>query len=390
MTTTATRTRTRRPASRRGVLIYAVGVLVLVHARRAGHGVVATTRRPAPAPSCSSLSPLLLAVGLRTIGREGWADAGLRLGRERGWYAVRAAAVPRAVRGRRSSLGALTGDVHLAPGAGRAVRGAVRDRPRRPPDCSPPSRSSAGAGTWSPGSRRSASRRCGGTSPSASCGPSGTCRTSSRSATATPTLPLAAQIPLFTVAVLAMAVIWGVVRDRTGSVWPAVLGHGMANAVAFPLLAADVVVIDSPLVHAARPEGLVVLSLLVLTAVVVYRRWGADRYCPAAWTTTTRQFPWATMLGWSALVLARSGPSASSSPASPRSRRPQPAVLRHPRAPSSSCCSRRSRPRQRCSSPWCRRADGWAPRGRTRTTVALAALAPIGLAVVLVVGSLVG
>ena len=34
------------------------------------------------------LSPMLLAVGLRTIGREGWADAGLRLGRERGWYAV--------------------------------------------------------------------------------------------------------------------------------------------------------------------------------------------------------------------------------------------------------------------------------------------------------------
>ena len=34
------------------------------------------------------MSPLLLAVGLRTLGREGWADAGLRLGRERGWYAV--------------------------------------------------------------------------------------------------------------------------------------------------------------------------------------------------------------------------------------------------------------------------------------------------------------
>ena len=84
------------------------------------------------------------------------------------------------------------------------------------------------------------------------------------------------QIPLFSVAVLAMAVIWGVARDRTGSVWPAVLGHGMANAVAWPLLSADVVVIDTPLLFGARPESLVVLPLLVLTAVVVYRRWGRD------------------------------------------------------------------------------------------------------------------
>ena len=90
------------------------------------------------------------------------------------------------------------------------------------------------------------------------------------------TLPLVVQIPMFSVAVLAMAVIWGVARDRTGSVWPAVLGHGMANAVAWPLLSADVVVIDSPLVFGARPESLVVLPLLILTAVVVYRRWGRE------------------------------------------------------------------------------------------------------------------
>ena len=67
---------------------------------------------------------------------------------------------------------------------------------------------------------------------------------------------------MFSVAVLAMAVIWGVARDRTGSVWPAVLGHGMANAVAWPLLAADVVVIDTPLLFGARPESLAVLPLL--------------------------------------------------------------------------------------------------------------------------------
>ena len=90
------------------------------------------------------------------------------------------------------------------------------------------------------------------------------------------TLPLVVQIPMFCVAVLAMAVIWGVARDRTGSVWPAVLGHGMANAVAWPLLSTEVVVIDSPLVFGVRPESLVVLPLLLITAVVVHRRWGRE------------------------------------------------------------------------------------------------------------------
>ena len=62
------------------------------------------------------MSPLLLAVGLRTIGREGWADAGLRLGRERGWYAVALLLFP-VLFAVPVVLGALTGDVHVAPGA---------------------------------------------------------------------------------------------------------------------------------------------------------------------------------------------------------------------------------------------------------------------------------
>ena len=86
-TEAAPRTRTRRPASRRGVLIYAVGVLVL---SMLGGLVMAASPDPETSPGALLfvLSPILMAVGLRTLGREGWADAGLRLGRERGWYAV--------------------------------------------------------------------------------------------------------------------------------------------------------------------------------------------------------------------------------------------------------------------------------------------------------------
>ncbi|MBO3085996.1 CPBP family intramembrane glutamic endopeptidase [Cellulomonas fengjieae] len=269
--TTATPARTRRPASRRGVLVYAVGVLTL---STAGGLVMASS--PDPATSAGALlfvlSPLLLAVGLRTVGREGWADAGLRLGRERGWYAVALLLFP-VLFAVPIVLGALTGDVRVPPGAGqrfltlfatglvaRIAFAAFEElgwrgylEPRLAALGVPALRRHLTVGAlWAVWH----------VPYIVALGDEYT------------ELPLAAQLPLFTVAVLAMAVIWGVVRDRTGSVWPSVLGHGMANAVAFPLLAADVVVIDSPLVHAARPEGLVVLPLLVLTAALVYRRWG--------------------------------------------------------------------------------------------------------------------
>lgn len=271
VTDPVTRSRTHRPASRRGVLIYAVGVLVL---SILGGLVMASS--PDPGTSAGALlfvlSPILLAVGLRTIGREGWADAGLRLGRERGWYAVALLLFP-VLFAVPVALGALTGDVHVAPGAAQRFAGLFATglvarmafaafeefgwrgylEPRLASLGVPPLRRHLLVGAlWAVWHV-----------PYIVAFGDGYTE-----------LPLAVQLPLFTVAVLAMAVIWGVARARTGSVWPAVLGHGMANAVAFPLLAADVVANDSPLLFGARPEGLVVLPLLVLTAVVVYRRWG--------------------------------------------------------------------------------------------------------------------
>ncbi|WP_315092898.1 CPBP family intramembrane glutamic endopeptidase [uncultured Cellulomonas sp.] len=269
MTTTAVRT--RRPATRKAVLVYAAGVLILA---ALGGLVMASSDDPSTSAGALLfvLSPTLLAVGLRTIGREGWADAGLRLGRERGWYLLALLLFP-VLFTVPLALGALTGDVHLAPGAGprfavlfatgfvaRLAFAAFEElgwrgylEPRLAALGVPALRRHLAVGAlWAVWH----------VPYIVALGDEYT------------DLPLAAQLPLFSVAVLAMAVIWGVARDRTGSVWPAVLGHGIANAVAFPLLAADVVVIDNPLVHAARPEGLVVLALLVLTAVVVHRRWG--------------------------------------------------------------------------------------------------------------------
>lgn len=273
MTTTEAVPRTRKPVTRRGVIVYAVGVLVL-----SVLGGLAMAASPDPETGAGALlfvmSPLLLAVGLRTIGRESWADAGLRLGRERGWYAVALLLFP-VLLAVPVVLGALVGDVHLAPGAGerfavlfatglvaRMTFAAFEEfgwrgylEPRLAALGVPALRRHLAVGAlWAVWH----------VPYIVAFGDAYT------------TLPLGVQIPMFSVAVLAMAVIWGVARDRTGSVWPAVLGHGMANAVAWPLLSADVVVIDTPLLFGARPESLAVLPLLILTAVVVYRRWGRE------------------------------------------------------------------------------------------------------------------
>jgi uncharacterized protein len=93
-------------------------------------------------------------------------------------------------------------------------------------------------------------------------------------------LPLVVQLPLFHIAVVMMAFIWGPLRTATDSAWPAILGHGVANAVAFPLLNPILVKIESPLWFAARPEGLVTLSGLTLAAFWLYRTSAGAHECP--------------------------------------------------------------------------------------------------------------
>ncbi len=270
--------RAPRPASWSHIAVYAGGVLAL-----ATLGGVVMSASDDPPTSAGALlfvvSPIAMATALRTLGREGWADAGLRLGRSRGWYLFALLLFP-VLLAVPLLVGTATGAVRFADDAGGAFAAVVAATliPRL---------LFAMFEEW--GWRGYLEPRL------AALGVLGLRRHLMVGALwavwhvpyivafgdgYTP-LPLAVQIPLFTVAVLAMAVIWGVVRERTGSVWPAVLGHGVANVLAFPLIDPDVVGIDHPLVYAARPEGLVILALLVVTAAVVYRRWGAERLEPA-------------------------------------------------------------------------------------------------------------
>ncbi len=260
-----------RPATWSHVVVYALGVLTL---SVLGGFLMAASPDPATSPGALLfiLGPILMAVGLRTVGGDGWADAGLRLGRERGWYVLAALLFP-VLYVVAMMLGALTGDVtQPAGGAQRFVvllatglvarvlfavfeewgwRGYLEPR-LAALGVAPLRRHLAVGALWAVWHV-----------PYIVAFGDGYTE-----------IDLWLQLPLFALGCLGMAVIWGVVRDRTGSVWPAVLGHGLANAFAWPLLDDDVVTIDHPLLHAARPEGLVVLPLLVVSAVVVHRRWG--------------------------------------------------------------------------------------------------------------------
>lgn len=85
-------------------------------------------------------------------------------------------------------------------------------------------------------------------------------------------LPFALFLPLFMMAVFAMTAIYGVWREKTGSFWPAVLAHGVANTLAWPLLDVEVVQLSDTLVFAARPESLLVLVLLSGFALFATRK----------------------------------------------------------------------------------------------------------------------
>jgi len=85
-------------------------------------------------------------------------------------------------------------------------------------------------------------------------------------------LPPFRYLILFLLACIAMSVIYGQWRARTGSFWPAAVAHGVANGLAWPLLNPEIVTTSAPLWFAARPEGLLVLGVLSLISVIVWRR----------------------------------------------------------------------------------------------------------------------
>jgi len=72
--------------------------------------------------------------------------------------------------------------------------------------------------------------------------------------------------PLLLTGVLVMAVVYGQLRKLSGSVWPVVLAHGLGNVFAYPLVFGDSGFAEflNPAVLATRPESLLFIVIWVV------------------------------------------------------------------------------------------------------------------------------
>lgn len=77
---------------------------------------------------------------------------------------------------------------------------------------------------------------------------------------------------LFFASVIPMTMIYGIWRQKTGSFLPALVAHSVANMLLWPLGDESVAVVEVPLVFSARPEGLVILVGLWIVALATWNR----------------------------------------------------------------------------------------------------------------------
>jgi uncharacterized protein len=78
-------------------------------------------------------------------------------------------------------------------------------------------------------------------------------------------IPYAVFFPLFVVAILLTAIVYGQLRKNSGTVWTAVLMHGIGNAFGWALLQSEVVTVNNKLLANPVPES--VLSIVLIGAL---------------------------------------------------------------------------------------------------------------------------
>jgi len=85
-------------------------------------------------------------------------------------------------------------------------------------------------------------------------------------------VPLPIFLPLFMVAVIFLAIIYGQMRASSGSVWPVVFVHGMSNAVGFAVLGGNLMAYNNELLGAIVPGGITITLVYGLIALLFMRR----------------------------------------------------------------------------------------------------------------------
>ena len=212
------------------------------------------------------LSPIVMALGLRAFAGDGWRDAGFRLNLRGniGVYGVAFLLFP-ILMGGTLGLGWLIGDVVFQPGAGTALIGTFAIslpfifavaffeevgwrgylEPRLKAVGVPAVQRHLSVGlvwaAWHIGYILSHPEDYNHLS----------------------TLQL---IVLTLVGISAMSVIYGAMRTVTVSVCPAMIVHGMGNLLAWPMVDGAAVLIETPLVFAARADSLLMIAALLVGA----------------------------------------------------------------------------------------------------------------------------
>lgn len=85
-------------------------------------------------------------------------------------------------------------------------------------------------------------------------------------------VPLLIFLPLFMIAILFLAFILGQMRASSGSVWPAVLMHGMGNAWGFAILEANFLADNNELMSNIIPGSITITIIYGLIALLIMRR----------------------------------------------------------------------------------------------------------------------
>lgn len=79
-------------------------------------------------------------------------------------------------------------------------------------------------------------------------------------------------VPLFISGVLVLAVVYGQLFKQSGSVWPVVIIHGLANSLSYPLIFGEFTKFKNPALLSTRPENITFIVIFGILGWMLLQR----------------------------------------------------------------------------------------------------------------------